>query len=157
MPGYSPFFCVTKISWCPGCAFPPTFHPKLCLISGSPQPTPPGLTQARHPLLKENEGWWDDLGMWYISVPVSCHVARQNVARELLQDPWVPSREKEMESGCPILCSRPSHKWKDTFDPMAFTSIIHCSSELFCSAQILFCSPFCLILLVRRWCFSKRR
>lgn len=114
------------------------------------------IAQARHLLLKEKEGWGDDPGMRYISVPVSCHVSRQNMATELLPAPWVPSESKRWCQDISLFIP-PTIGVFFTFDPMTFTTIIHCSSESFCSAQILFCSPFLFILFGRRWCLSERR
>lgn len=62
----------------------------------------PFIQSSRHPLLQENEDWGDDPGMWYISVPVSCHVARQNMVMELLQAPWVPSDRRKWCEGIPL-------------------------------------------------------
>lgn len=45
-------------------------------------------------------------------------------------------REKEMVSRWPTLCP-PQLALFCTFDPITFTTIIHCSLELFCSSQIL--------------------
>lgn len=53
-------------------------------------------------------GWGDDPGMQYISVPVSCHVARQNVAREILLAPWMPSEKRRWCQDGPLFVP---HNW----------------------------------------------
>lgn len=74
--------------------------------SSSVQPSWP--YSGQNSLLQEKEVWADDPGMRYISVPVSCHVARQNVAREILPGPWMPSERMRWCQDVPLFVP---HNW----------------------------------------------
>lgn len=105
-------------------------------------------------------------GTWYIFVLVPGHITRYSMTRELLPAPCVPSECKRWckMSGHLPLCP-PSclflHFWPYDLFSHTHTHInlilIHCSSELFCSLQILFYSLFHLLLLGRGWYLSQER
>lgn len=101
-------------------SFAPTFHTKLCLTSGTPQPTLLDLTQDRHPLHHEKEG--RHVVHFSSCVLTYCQAEHDQGAFTSSLDAF---GNKKMVSGCLTLCLHKLCRVFYTFEPMIFTTIIH--------------------------------
>lgn len=150
---YGSFFCFSKICTC--CSISPhnlfPFHPKFCSLSSHPPLIPLALLKPDIFCY-----WWrkaDELmqvcGKFsLLSLVVPLGMEWTGYLYQCL-------RLQEMVTGTRPPCSLSSQLLVLTL--LTLHSLLHCSSELFCSAQNPSCNSPPLVLLEKKSCLSQRR